>query len=85
MNQNKKKTLIIFLTRDIIYTERKMSVVLSMSVVLCTRATFVKKNSFLFDRIVSFYTAGLHLLTFCVFKYFPYLSKDIELDLSHVI
>ena len=45
-----------------------------MSVMLCTGATFVKINSCLVARIVSFDTAGLHLLT-----------KGIELDLSHVI
>ena len=49
---------------------------------LCTGATFVKKNSCL-GAIVSFDTAGLHLLIFCVLE--PYLSKDIELDLSPVI
>ena len=54
-----------------------------MSVMLCTGATFVKKNSYLVARIVSFDTTGLHLLTFCILE--PYLSKDIELDLSHVI
>ena len=54
-----------------------------MSVMLCTGATFVKKNADLIARIVSFDTAGLHLLTFRILE--PYLSKDIELDLSHVI
>ena len=54
-----------------------------MSVILCTGATFVKINSCLVARIVSFDTAGLHLLTFRVLE--PYSSKDIELDLSHVI
>ena len=39
-----------------------------MSIVLCTGATFVKINSCLVARIVSFNTAGLHLLTF----HFPY-------------
>ena len=34
-----------------------------MSVMLCTGATFVKKNSFLVARIVSYDTAGLYLLT----------------------
>ena len=53
-----------------------------MSVMLCSGATFVKKNSCLVARIVSFYTGGLHLLTFCILE--PYPSKDIELDLSHV-
>ena len=55
----------------------------AMSVRLCKEATFVKKNSCLVVRIVSFDTAGLYLLTFPILE--PYLSKDIELDLSHVI
>ena len=54
-----------------------------MSVMLRTEATFVKINSCLVVRIVSFDTAGLHLLTFRILE--PYPSKDIELDLSHVI
>ena len=54
-----------------------------MSVMLITGATFVKKNSCLVARIVSLDTAGLHLLTFRILE--PYPSKDIELDLSHVI
>ena len=51
-----------------------------MSVLLCTGATFIKKNSFLVARIVSFDTVGLHLLTLE-----PYPSKDIALDLKYVI
>ena len=54
-----------------------------MSVMLCTGATFVKKNSCLVVRVVSFNTVGLHLLAFRILE--PYLSKDIALDLSHVI
>ena len=54
-----------------------------MSVILCTRATFVKKISYLVARIVSLDTAGWHLLTFRILE--PYPSKDVELDLSHVI
>ena len=50
---------------------------------LCTGATFVKKNFCLVVRIVSFNTAGLHLLTFHVLELLQ--SKVIELDLSHVI
>ena len=46
-----------------------------MSVMLCTGATFVKKNSCLVARIVSFDTVGLHLLTFRILE--PYPSKDI--------
>ena len=41
-----------------------------MSVMLCTGAAFVEKNSGLVARIVSFDFAGLHLL---------------EVDISHVI
>ena len=55
----------------------------TMSVMLCTGATFVKKNSCLVARIVPFDTVGLHLLTFRILE--PYPSKDIALDLSHVI
>ena len=50
---------------------------------LCTGATFVKTNSYLAARIVSLDTAGLHLLTFRLLEPFP--SKDIELDLSHIV
>ena len=52
-----------------------------MSVMFCTGATFVKKNSCLVARIVSFDNAGLNLLTFRILE--PYPSKDIDLDLSH--
>ena len=54
-----------------------------MSVMLCTEANFAKKNSCLVARIVLYYTAGLHLLTFHILE--PYPSKDIALGLSHVI
>ena len=54
-----------------------------MSVMLCTGATFVKKNSCQVARIVTFDTAGLHVLTFRILE--PYPSKNIELDPSHVI
>ena len=50
---------------------------------LCKETTFVKKNPCLVARTVSFDTAGLHLLTFCVLE--PYPSKDIQLDLSRFI
>ena len=50
---------------------------------LCTRATFLKKNSYLVTRIASCDTAGLHLLTFLILG--PYPSKDIAIDLSDVI
>ena len=46
----------------------------TMSVMLCTGATFVEKNSCLVARIVSFDASGLHLLTFCILE--PYPSKD---------
>ena len=46
-----------------------------MSVMLCTGAPFVKKNSCLVSRIVSFDTVGLHLLTFRILE--PYPSKEI--------
>ena len=49
---------------------------------LCTGATFVKKNSCVVARIISFDTAGLHVLTFCILEQYP--PKDIGLDLSHV-
>ena len=55
----------------------------SMSVILCTGANFVKKNSRLVARIVPFDTASLHLFTFRILE--PYPSKNIALDLSHVI
>ena len=54
-----------------------------MPVMLCTGATFIKKNSCLVARILSFDTAGPHLLTFRISE--PYPPKDIDLDLSHVI
>ena len=54
-----------------------------MSLMLCTWTTFVKKKSCLVARIVSFDTVGLYLLTFLILE--PYPSKDIALDLSHVI
>ena len=47
----------------------------TMSVMLCTGATFVKKNSCLVARIVSFDTVGLHLLIFRILE--PYPSKNI--------
>ena len=46
----------------------------TMSVMLCIGATFVKKNSCLVTRIVSFDTVGLHLFAFCILG--PYPSKD---------
>ena len=55
----------------------------TMSVILCAGATFVKNISSLEARIVPFDTVGLHLLTFRISE--PYPSKDIALDLSHVM
>ena len=54
-----------------------------MSVMVCTGVTFVRKNSSLVARIVSFDTESLHLLTFYILE--PYPPTDIKLDLSHVI
>ena len=50
---------------------------------LCTGATFVKKNCCLVARIVSFDTAGVHLLTFRNLE--THRSQDNELDRSHNI
>ena len=55
----------------------------TMPVMLCTGASFLKKNSCLVATIVSFDTAGPNLLTYCILE--PYPSKDIELDLSSII
>ena len=55
----------------------------TMPVMLCTGANFAKKNSCLVARIIPYYAAGLHLLTFHILK--PEPSKDIALGLSHVI
>ena len=51
-----------------------------MSVMLCTGAPFVKKNSCLVSRIVSFDTVGLHLLTFRILE--PYPFKDILIAMA---
>ena len=55
----------------------------TMPVMLCAGANFAKKNYCLVARIVLYYTAGLHLLTFHILE--PYPFKDIALGLSHVI
>ena len=55
----------------------------TVSVMLCARATFVKKNSCVVARIVSFDTVRLHLLPLRILE--PYSPKYIALDLSHVI
>ena len=54
-----------------------------MSVMLCTGANFAKKNCCFVARIVPYYTASLHLLTFHNLGQYP--SKDTALDLSHII
>ena len=53
----------------------------AVSVMLCARATFVKKNSCLVARVVPFDIVGL--LTFRILE--PYLSNYIAHDLNHVI
>ena len=82
-NSKKKK----FFTKKLILVLKESSInknrSISMSFMLCTRATFVKKNSRLVARIVPFDIVGLHLLTLRILE--PYPSKDIALDLSHVI
>ena len=45
----------------------------TMSVMLYMGPTFIKKNSCLVARIVSFDTAGLHVFTFCILE--PYCLK----------
>ena len=63
-----------------------------MSVMLCTGATFVKKNSCLVAKIVSFNNAGLHLLTFRILETYPsknielffYLGEELAVTLSHI-
>ena len=50
---------------------------------LFTAANFAKKNSCLVARIVSYYTAGLHLFIFHILE--PYPSKYIALGFSYVI
>ena len=70
--------------RDILFTKKKNQKNCStMSVMLWALANFAKKNSCVVARIVPYYTAGLHLLTFHILE--PYPSKDIALGLSHVI
>ena len=58
---------------------------MSVSVMLCTGATFLKKKYCLVARIVSYFTVGLHLITFRILE--PYPSKDtalISVTLSHI-
>ena len=50
------------------------------SVMLCMGAIFVKKNSCLVARIVTFDTVGLHLLTFRILE--PYPFKDILIAMA---
>ena len=67
----------------ILYEKKNQKPNSAISVMLCTGANFAKKNSCLVARIVPYYTAGLHLLTFHILE--PYPSKDIAVGLSHVI
>ena len=67
----------------ILYEKKNQKPNSAISLMLCTGSNFAKKNSCLVARIVPYYTAGLHLLTFHILE--PYLSKDIALGLSHVI
>ena len=53
-----------------------------MSAMLCTRLAFVKKNFYLFARLVLIDSAGLHLLKFHVLELYP--SIDIGLDLNGI-
>ena len=69
--------------KEYVLYEKIKSKTNTMSVMLSTGANFAKKNSCLVARIVPYYTAGLHLLTFHILE--PYPSKDIALGLSHVI
>ena len=46
----------------------------TMSVMLCTGVTFVRKTSYLVAKIVSYDTAGLHLLTFRILEPYHYYS-----------
>ena len=55
----------------------------TISAMLCTGATFVKKSSCFVARIVPYYTVVLDLLTFHILELYP--SKVIALGLSHVI
>ena len=52
----------------------------TMSVMLCTGATFVKKNSCLVAKIVSFDIAGLHLTASAR----PKILSLISVTLSHI-
>ena len=68
----------------ILYEKNKINRTNSTVSVMLHRGTnFAKKNACLVARIVPYYTAGRHLLTFHILE--PYPSKDIALGLSHVI
>ena len=69
--------------KEYILYKKKTKTNSKISVMLCTGANFAKKNSCLVARIVPYYTAGLHLLTFHILE--PYPSKYIALGLSHII
>ena len=56
-----------------------------MSIILCTGATFVRRNSCLVARIVSFETSGVHLLTFRIVEPKPpKILHLISVSLSHI-
>ena len=56
-----------------------------MPVMLCTVAKFAKKNSGLVARIVPYYTAGLHLLTFHLLGHtLPKILHLVSVTLSHI-
>ena len=69
----------------VIYDEINVqgSSISTISDMFCTGATFVKKNSCLVTRIVSFDNVGLHPLTFCILE--PYPSKDILALMTTII
>ena len=68
---------------NIFFTKKNQKTNSTISVMLCMGANFANKISCLVARIVPYYTAGLHLLTFYILE--PYPSKYIALGLSHVI
>ena len=67
----------------ILYEKKYQKTNSTMSVMLCTGTSFAKKSCCLVTRIVPYYIAGLHLLTFHILE--PCPPKDIALGLSHVI
>ena len=49
----------------------------TMSVIICTGVTFLKKNSCLVTRIVSFHTVVLHLLTFRILEPYYHINEIV--------